>query len=190
MRRIVLGAVGGVALVLLGVMLTVSFQDAAANGATYLAAFGITGMPSYLQTSAAALILAIILTAVPTFLITRWWVSRPKSVLVDAGPDDYELYSAMRSLMDRMEDYLKYQGYGLGGDDPNAILMDSKSFNLTLLKRGVAVPFVVGGEVQSMFNTLYDFYGRVGPLLRDGHAQEARQLAKSIAEQHPLPKNA
>lgn len=182
------GAVGAVALVLLGVMLTVSFRDASANGASYLAAIGITGVPAFLKTSTAGLVLAIILTAIPSVLITRWWMSRPPKVPAKTGPTDYDLYTEMDWLAGRMAEYLKYEGFLLGPDNnPNNILMDCNSLNLTLHKNGFEIPYVPSGEARAMFNTLSNYYGRVGPLLRDGHANEARLLAQQIARQHPAP---
>lgn len=188
MWRRLRGAIGAVALVLLGVMLTVSFRDASANGASYLAAIGITGVPGFLQTPTAGLVLAIILTAIPSVLITRWWMRRPPNTAADTSPSDYDLYTSMDYLVARMTEYLEYEGFLIGPDNnPNTILMDCNSLNLTLRKNGFEVPYVPSGEARAMFNTLSNYYRRVGPLLRDGHAIEARQLAHQLARQHPAP---
>jgi hypothetical protein len=191
MRRIIVSAVGGIALVLLTVVLTVSVDDAEANGASYLKALGITAVPAIFQTAIAGTLMTVALTATITVIATvrfiRWKANRKSSAEQEVRrPSDYDLYCSMDSLTHRMRDYLKYEGFGMGSD-PNEILADCQSLNLTLHKRGFAIPYVSSGSAESMFNVLGSYYTVIGPLLRDGHREDAMELAKSYAEKYPTP---
>jgi hypothetical protein len=183
---------GAVSLVLLSVILSVSFKQATANGATYLEALGITGVPPFLKTALAGTLFTILLTVIVTAVVTSRvirWRSNARSVSDEEpeGPGDYDLYCSMDSLTDRMRAYLKYEGFGIGSDDPNDILADCQSLNLTLHKQGFAIPYIAPGTAQRMFNVLDSYYTVIGPLLRDGHREHAMELAKSFAEKHPPP---
>lgn len=73
-QRGLAAVLGTVALALLGVVLTVSSDDAAANGASYLKALGITGVPSFLRTALAGIVFTIVLTAILTAVVTTRFV--------------------------------------------------------------------------------------------------------------------
>ena len=190
MRGKLATAVGAIALVLLGVILSVSFDNAAANGASYLRAIGVSGVPDFLRSALAGTILTIGLTAIvsviATLKLSRWWRNRRPETTVDLGSSDYDLSASMSSLKYRMSEYLKYEGFQLAGD-PNSILADCNSLNITLQKVGIPVPFVPSGDAQSMFKVLMNFYTQVGPLLRDGHREQALTAASAFSRRHPRP---
>lgn len=182
--------VGAVALVLLGVILSVSFDDAAANGASYLEALGISGVPAFLRTGLAGTIATIVLTAIvstiATVRFTRWQRQTSSDRTDKTGPTDYDLSSAMSSLKHRMAENLKYGSFDLTSD-PNVILADCNSLNLTLQKNGIPVPYLPSGSVQSVFQILIAFYTQVAPLLRDGHREQALTIADAFKRAHPHP---
>ncbi len=177
--------IGAVALMLLGVVFTVSFQEASANGASYLAAIGITGVPEFFKTALAGTIFTVVLTAILTAVVT----TRVISMLANSNPSDLSFANRADDLVEEMNDYLKYKGYGLSGQNPDRILQNCNSFNLTLRKAGLDIPCVPPGSASSMFGVLSNYYQQVGPLLRDDHPLEARKVARSFAQSYPPPTN-
>lgn len=93
----------------------------------------------------------------------------------------------MTGLTNRMREYLKYEGFNVTGDDPNDILVDCHSLNLTLSKQGFPVPYVNSGNSRSMFDVFARYYATLGPLLRDKHREQAMAVARSYAAEHPTP---
>ena len=82
-----LTVLGAIALVLLGVVFSVSYQDASANGASYLAAIGITEVPLLLRTAFAGTVYTVVLTVIFTSIVT----SRLVTVKLNKKPLDLSL---------------------------------------------------------------------------------------------------
>jgi hypothetical protein len=74
-------------------------------------------------------------------------------------------------------------GYPL--QNPHEIATDCQSFNTTLRKAGFEVPDINALDLDHQLKVLATYYTNIGPLLRDGHEVEAKQLAAEIAKASP-----
>lgn len=190
-------AVGAVLLVLLGTMTTTSPKIATSNVGGWLSWFGVDRVPGFLASAAADRIIQLLLTVVVTATLTTWWHRRlsrdgqAQTAKRDADRlDDSELGDRMEALSADIRQLQEDRWYGRG-ENVSDVMVAIESLRITLAKQKFSIPFVPMGSEADEVLEMYDrYFTIVGKLLREGHAAEARDWARQLAERNPPPSEA
>ena len=128
-------------------------------------------------------ILAFTLLALGVFLFWRGGKMQvaPKISPAQAGQD---LGIGANNIAMRLNLHLGIYASAQRVRDPmQTIINDGISLMLTFNKQGIACPALSELSADEVAWTMLEFFARIGPLLRDGHLDEAKQVALQIADQ-------
>jgi hypothetical protein len=96
------------------------------------------------------------------------------------GLSPYDLYSRMDALVYRIQQFFQSAPWGRG-ENRVQLATDCYSFNTTMRKAGYPVPDIASLDDHSKLAVLGFYYAQVGPYLRDGHTDEAKEIAASLS---------
>jgi hypothetical protein len=177
------------ALGLAALLLTVGASTAISNGRSWIDLVGSSGMFGFLASPQVRVYIAALVFFALGYIAKdriRDWKAKQPAQATNPHPRPYELYSRMDMLIDRIQAY--FQATGLGpAENRVSLSTDCFSFNTTLLKAGYAVPDVRKLDDDSRLKVLGFYYSQVGPYLRDGHVDEAKQIAASLSAPEAMP---
>lgn len=112
------------------------------------------------------------------FFVVRPLWSRPR-VVTSQGISSASLCAKADNLIERLRANRKAPWR----DPLNGIVLTGKSVLITFEKAGFEVPTFPNYHAENAAYGMLAYFSAISPLLREGHQDEARSYAKSIAEQ-------
>jgi hypothetical protein len=181
--------IGAIVSGFVGAMLTTDFTNMRSNGASYWDALkaGLGAVWSIIEAIVISPWFYLPLAALALILVTRHLTlrtTRPKAQQSKV-PEYVSLGRGMDKFVDAISYEKRFRGFSFNEDDPIRLCHEITSFMIKLHEAGLPVPSMQSNMAEEWIDLSLKYFTAVGPLLRNGQLEHAKDTAMQFASRYP-----